>query len=111
MHTELKWDGQKNIFGPYEANPSGEPIITSSPHHLFSLGDPDSGHFEMYNPKSVMQKAGHGSLVHTTTNEWYIAHLMARPLPNTKLNPLGRETSLQKNDLDERWLASNDRWI
>ena len=86
----------KNIFGPYEANPSGEPIITSSPHHLFSLGDPDSGHFEMYNPKSVMQKAGHGSLVHTTTNEWYIAHLMARPLPNTKLNPLGRETSLQK---------------
>lgn len=86
----------KNIFGPYEPNPTGEPIVTSSPHHLFSLGDPDAGHFEMYNPLSQMQKAGHGSLLQTSNDEWYIAHLMARPLKNTKLNPLGRETSLQK---------------
>lgn len=95
----------KNVFGPYEPHPSGEPIITSSPHHLFSLGDPDSGHFEMYNPNSVMQKAGHGSLVETTDGEWYIAHLMSRPLPNTTLNPLGRETSLQKME----W--TNDGWL
>ena len=86
----------KNIFGPYQPNPTGEPILTSSPHHLFSLGDPDAGHFEMYNPHSKMQKAGHGSLVETPDGQWYVAHLMSRPLLGQKLNPLGRETSLQK---------------
>lgn len=86
----------KYIFGPYEPNPTGEPIITSSPRHLFSLGDPDAGHFEMYNPNSIMQKAGHASLVQTLQGEWYAVHLMSRPLPGATLNPLGRETSLQK---------------
>lgn len=86
----------KEIFGPYEPDPTGEPIVTSSPHHLFSLGDPDAGHFEMYNPHSQLQKSGHGSLVETPDGQWYLAHLMSRPLPGQKLNPLGRETSLQK---------------
>lgn len=95
----------KSIFGPYEPHPSGEPIITSSPRHLFSLGDPDAGHFEMYNTNSIMQKAGHGSLVQTQTGEWYIAHLMSRPIQGTLLNPLGRETSLQKM----RW--TEDGWL
>lgn len=99
----------KAIFGPYEAHPSGEPIITSSPRHLFSLGDPDAGHFEMYNPESIMQKAGHGSLVATNSGEWYIAHLMSRPLPGTLLNPLGRETSLQKMHwTEDGWLEMAD---
>lgn len=99
----------KQIFGPYEAHPSHEPIITSSPRHLFSLGDPDAGHFEMYNPDSLMQKAGHGSLVRTTTDEWYIAHLMSRPLEGTLLNPLGRETSLQKMHwTEDGWLEMAD---
>lgn len=95
----------KKIFGPYEPHPSGEPIITSSPRHLFSLGDPDAGHFEMYNPQSIMQKSGHGSLIETQTGEWYMAHLMSRPLQGTHLNPLGRETSLQKM----RW--TKDEWL
>jgi xylan 1,4-beta-xylosidase len=86
----------KSIFGPYEANPANEPILTASPKHLFSLGDPDAGHFEMYNPTSKIQKAGHGSMVETKNGEVYIVHLMSRPLPNTKLNPLGRETAIQK---------------
>lgn len=94
-----------DIFGPYEPNPTREPILTSSPRHLFSLGDPDAGHFEMYNPHSLMQKAGHGSLVATPDGEYYIAHLMSRPLPGTTLNPLGRETSLQKM----RW--NEDGWL
>lgn len=98
-----------NIFGPYEPHPSGEPIITSSPQHLFSLGDPDAGHFEMYNPHSIMQKAGHGSLVQTHTGEWYIAHLMSRPLEGTLLNPLGRETSIQKMKwTEDGWLEMED---
>lgn len=85
----------KSIFGPYEPNPTGEPIVTSSPHHLFSLGDPDAGHFEMYNPNSPIQKAGHGSLVETSAGNWYMVHLMSRPLSEQKLNPLGRETGIQ----------------
>ncbi|MGG5373208.1 family 43 glycosylhydrolase [Enterococcus sp. AZ196] len=99
----------KTVFGPYEPHPSGEPIITSAPRHLFSLGDPDAGHFEMYNPESVMQKAGHGSLVETTTGEWYIPHLMSRPLEGTLLNPLGRETSIQKMHwTEDGWLEMAD---
>ena len=99
----------KKILGPYEPNPTGEPIITSSPRHLFSLGNPDAGHFEMYNPHSLMQKAGHGSLVETPNGEWYIAHLMSRPLPGTQLNSLGRETSLQKVSwTDTGWLQMSD---
>lgn len=99
----------KNIYGPYEPHPSREPIVTSSPNHLFSLGDPDAGHFEMYNPNSIMQKAGHGSLVETKSGEWYLAHLMSRPLPNTTLNPLGRECSLQKMQwTDDEWLEMED---
>lgn len=99
----------KHIFGPYEPHPSGEPIVTSAPKHLFSLGDPDAGHFEMYNPTSPMQKAGHGSLVETPNGEWYMTHLMSRPLTNTLLNPLGRETSIQKMHwTDDDWLEMTD---
>lgn len=99
----------ENIFGPYEPHPSGEPIITSSPRHLFSLGNPDAGHFEMYNPSSIMQKAGHGSLVQTQTGEWYIAHLMSRPVKGTLMNPLGRETSIQKMHwTEDGWLEMKD---
>lgn len=99
----------KNVFGPYEGHPSGEPIITSSPAHLFSLGDPDAGHFEMYNPKSVLQKSGHGSLVETPTGEWYVFHLMSRPLKGQLLNPLGRETSIQQMKwTEDGWLEMSD---
>lgn len=99
----------RNIFGPYEGHPSGEPIITSSPRHLFSLGDPDAGHFEMYNPLSTIQKSGHGSLVSTPDGEWYIAHLMSRPLKDKLLNPLGRETAIQKvHWTKEGWLELAD---
>lgn len=99
----------KSIFGPYEPHPSGEPIVTSSPQHLFSLGDPDAGHFEMYNPTSIMQKAGHGSLVDTPNGDWYLTHLMSRPLTNQLLNPLGRETSIQKMTwTDTGWLEMAD---
>ena len=99
----------KNIFGPYEPHPSNAPIITSSPQRLFSLGNPDAAHFEMYNPNSRMQKAGHGSLVETHTGEWYVSHLMSRPLSGTLLNPLGRETSFQKMRwTDDDWLEMAD---
>lgn len=98
-----------DVFGPYVGDPTGEPIITSQPAHLFSLGDPDAGHFEMYNPHSHLQKSGHGSLVSTPEGEWYVAHLTARPLPDKLLNPLGRETALQKVTwTDDGWIRMAD---
>lgn len=56
-----------------------------------------------------MQKAGHGSLVQTQTGEWYIAHLMSRPVEGTLLNPLGRETSIQKMHwTEDGWLEMKE---
>lgn len=99
----------KNIFGPYEKNPTGEPILTSNPRHMFTLGDPDAGHFEMINKNSNIQKSGHGSLVKDKKGNYYIFHLMSRPLEGKILNPLGRETSMQKVKWDENdWLILED---
>lgn len=95
----------RDIFGPYEPHPTGEPILTSSPKHLFSLGDPDAGRFDMYNPSSEIQKSGHGSLVQTKEDDWYMVHLMSRPIKGTMINPLGRETSIQKM----KW--TKDNWL
>jgi xylan 1,4-beta-xylosidase len=75
------------ITGPYEVDPEN-PMLTSANH-----------------PDLALQKAGHASLVQTQTNEWYLAHLCARPLPPTGRCMLGRETGLQK----VTWTA--DGWL
>lgn len=100
----------KTIDGPYEIHPTN-PLITAR--------------YEEDNP---LQKAGHASIVHTHTDEWYLAYLMGRPIggdgnsglaagrnepPETEeerrlMNrgycPLGRETSIQRME----WRA--DGW-
>jgi xylan 1,4-beta-xylosidase len=77
----------KNIEGPYEQDPNN-PILTSR-----------------FDPKHPLQKAGHGSLVETQNGDWYMAYLCARPLPNRKLCPLGRETAIQKCEwTDDGWV-------
>lgn len=68
----------REIFGPYEPDPE-KPFLTSKG-----------------NPWNPLQKAGHASLVSTPEGEWYIAHLVGRPLPNKGTCILGRETALQK---------------
>ncbi|MHC5373268.1 glycoside hydrolase family 43 protein [Enterococcus sp. LJL120] len=83
----------RSIDGPYEIHPQN-PLISSWSH-----------------PRIKLQKAGHGSIVHTHTNEWYFVHLMGRPLrhPGTPLLenrgycPLGRETSIQKMYWENDW--------
>lgn len=83
----------KEIHGPYEVHPAN-PILTSWA--------------DLRNP---LQKAGHASLVETQTGEWYLAHLLGRPLklPQFKLLenrgycPLGRETGLQKIEWHDAW--------
>lgn len=51
----------KNIDGPYEVHPDN-PLITSYPY-----------------PHNPLQKAGHASMVHTHTDEWFLVHLTGRP--------------------------------
>ncbi len=76
-----------SIWGPYEVDPQN-PILTS---------------FEK--PELALQKAGHGSLVETQTGEWYLAHLVGRPLQPSGNCNLGRETAIQKCEwTEDGWL-------
>jgi xylan 1,4-beta-xylosidase len=68
----------KNIFGPYEVHPQN-PVLTSAA-----------------NRELVLQKAGHASLVETQQGEWYMVHLVGRPLKPQWACNLGRESALQK---------------
>lgn len=77
----------RNIAGPYEFDPS-YPMLTTVNH-----------------PEHPLQKAGHGALVETQNGEWYMAHICARPLPQRRLSPLGRETAIQKVEwTEDGWL-------
>ncbi|GAM16265.1 glycoside hydrolase family 43 protein [Mesobacillus selenatarsenatis] len=64
-----------SLFGPYEVDPQN-PMLTAK-------------------PKNELQKAGHACLVETQHGEWYIAHLVGRPVADQKCI-LGRETAIQK---------------
>lgn len=75
----------KKLYGPYEIHPDN-PIMTT-----------------MNNPKNPLQKAGHGSFVCTHTNEWYMAHLIGRPLTEMGYCPLGRETAIEKLEWRNNW--------
>lgn len=84
----------RTLQGPYEVDPAN-PILTS-------YGRTDL----------ALQKAGHGSLVETHTGEWYMAHLVGRPVHH-KYCILGRETALQPCTWSEDgWLrlASSERY-
>lgn len=74
------------IAGPYEVDPSG-PVVTSRD-----------------NPEWPLQRAGHGDIVETESGELFLVHLVSRPLPGTRLSPLGRETAIEKLDYsDDAW--------
>lgn len=75
------------IEGPYEVDPQN-PMLTSAGDRNLPL-----------------QKAGHASLVETQNGEWYLAHLVGRPLMPMQRCPLGRETAIQK----VRW--TSDGWL
>ena len=86
----------KDILGPYEVHPDN-PILTSR----FQEGAP-------------LQRAGHGFLVETQDQEWYLSHLCGRPVPNPEgyqympsydnaYSVLGRESALQKAHWQDGW--------
>ncbi len=77
----------RSIWGPYETHP-----LT---HLITSRFDPDT----------PLQRAGHGQIVELADGSTYHTHLCGRPLPGTRLCPLGRETSLQRCEWrDDDWL-------
>jgi xylan 1,4-beta-xylosidase len=98
----------KNLEGPYEVHPEN-PLITTR-----------------HQPENPLQKAGHASIVETQDGEWYLVHLMGRPikgdgnsagvegrnaavsetvreLMNRGYCPLGRETAIQKLEWRGDW--------
>ncbi len=83
----------KTIDGPYEVHPEN-PLISSFAH-----------------PRIRLQKAGHGSLVQTHTDEWFFVHLTGRILPKEDeplldprgFCPLGRETAIQRVEWQDNW--------
>ncbi|MCF2947489.1 glycoside hydrolase family 43 protein [Paraglaciecola aquimarina] len=84
----------KNVDGPYELHP--DEIILSM----------------IDKPFEPLQKAGHGAMIHTHSNEWYLVYLVGRPLngrstqtEGTKQGycPLGRETAIDKIEWRNNW--------
>ncbi len=94
----------KNIYGTYERDPEN-PIVTSVPGQSNELHNADHLKPEYYNPDSVLQKSGHGSLVETPAGEVYLAHLCSRPFVPELCCTLGRETAIQKM----KW--TKDGWL
>ena len=80
-----------SIKGPYEPDPAG-PVVTSR-----------------HDPAWPLQRAGHADLVETREGELFMVHLASRPLPGTRLSPLGRETAIQRLEYtDDGWFRLAD---
>nr|WP_314459834.1 glycoside hydrolase family 43 protein [uncultured Clostridium sp.] len=94
----------KEIWGPYAADPMN-PIVTSVPGDSNERHDPDHLKSRYYNPDSLLQKSGHGSMVDTRNGETYLVHLCSRPFVPELRCTLGRETAIQKMIwTDDHWL-------
>lgn len=97
-----------DVWGPYEGDPQN-PIVTSAPGTSNERHDPDHLKPKYYNPDSVLQKSGHGSVVDTQGGETYLVHLCARPFVPELRCTLGRETAIQKMVwTDDGWLRMAD---
>ncbi len=98
----------KQVWGPYEPDPQGA-IVTSVPTESNERHDPDHLKPKYFNPKSVLQKSGHGSYIDLPNGETYLVHLCARPFVPELRCTLGRETSIQKMMwTEDGWLRMAD---
>lgn len=81
----------KTLTGPYEVHPNN-PLLTSRD-----------------DPENPLQRAGHADLVDSPEGDTYLVHLCSRPLPGTRLSPMGRETAIQRVEWGEDgWLRLAD---
>ena len=94
----------KQVDGPYESDPKN-PILTSCPGEISERADTDHLKPRYYNPHSVLQKSGHGSLVETPLGETYLFYLCSRPFTPELRCTLGRETAIQRME----W--TTDGWL
>jgi xylan 1,4-beta-xylosidase len=69
-----------DLFGPYEIHPDRHPITAKD------------------SPQSALQRAGHGQIVELADGSVWHTHLCSRPIPGTRLSPLGRESAIQRCD-------------
>lgn len=98
----------RNVWGPYEKDPAN-PIVTSAPGDSYERHDPDHLKPKYFNPDSVLQKSGHGSVIETPEGECYLVHLCARPFTPELRCTLGRETAIQKMEwTGDNWLRMAD---
>lgn len=75
------------IEGPYELHPLTH-IVTAR-----------------HDPEHKLQRAGHADFVETPDGKTYLVHLTSRPLPGTRMSPLGRESAMQEAEWrDDDWL-------
>lgn len=94
----------ESVYGPYEPDPEN-PILTSQPAVMNERADWDHLKPRYFNPDSVLQKSGHGSIVTLSNGETWMAHLTARPFRENLRCTLGRETALQ------RMYWTRDGWL
>ncbi len=79
----------RTITGPYELHPQN-PILTAWE------GPWPSEDIEANAGRSLLKKAGHGSICKSVSGKWYLVHLCARPVEGTLCCVLGRETAIQE---------------
>jgi xylan 1,4-beta-xylosidase len=75
----------RELLGPYELDPCVAVVTTR------------------HDPEWPLQKAGHGEIVQTQHGEWFLAHLVGRPIGDRRCT-LGRETILQRVEWKDGWL-------
>jgi len=97
----------ENVWGTYIKDPMN-PIVTSVPNNSYERHDPDHLKPQYYNPNSILQKSGHGSMIETQTGECYLVHLCSRPFTPDLRCTLGRETAIQKMVWTDDWLRMAD---
>ena len=87
-HAVSIWKSDQ-VFGPYEMNPAN-PILT----------------MRDYPHDNYLHASGHGDLVQTQNNEWWMVCLASRPYGGEYTN-LGRETCLVPVDWSGTWPIVN----
>ena len=75
----------KHIYGPYETHPD---------KHILST---------LETPSSPLQKAGHASICTGPDGRWWIAFLCGRPMKDSGVCPLGRETGVAELVWRDNW--------
>lgn len=78
------------IDGPYEMDPCS-PLLTARD-----------------DPRNPLQRAGHGSFVEAPDGRRYVTYLCSRPLDDTRLSPMGRESALHEIVFKDGWFRTAD---